>query len=255
MTANEYRVAREELMRRWSEECWEWLGYEKDDPKRPVFYMDGAFDSEEWYRGLFRPLFILKEVNEETDGEATDRRYDFIGDNRESDPWLRVNMWKKFSVLLQAVLAFGEGRLDDRDYQKCEDTTMEEHQDALKKVAVINLKKIGGGSAAAGDKSKQTFCFECHASRFSSRIKEQIELLQPSVIICCGKNSVINSLGITQDAFFIVKDKEGHERKVPVINGYHPSRNSYEKLCGETLKGLEIRGKHLCSIRCACFST
>ncbi len=57
----------------------------------------------------------------------------------------------------------------------------------LRKITTINLKKIGGGSAA------QDKIIHDYAKKDRVFIKRQIELYKPDIIICCGRGKGKNA--------------------------------------------------------------
>ena len=107
---------------------------------------------------------------------------------------------------------------------------------------MINLKKLAGGSSAGSKESKRTLCFGRHARRFYDKLMKQIGMIQPDVIICCGKNSVIECLDINKDDTVIEITNNGKSRMIPIINGYHPRQNSTENFYYGTLTKMKEQG-------------
>ena len=67
---------------------------------------------------------------------------------------------------------------------------------------------------------------------------KQIDMIAPTVIICCGKDSVIECLKYDKKNYTIKVCGES----VPIINAYHPQRTSTEKFYYNTLNVMKERG-------------
>lgn len=266
MTKKESNIAKEnylsnynDFMTKWAKDVREWTKCED-----AIFYKDGIFDVEEWFANEnFRPLFILKEVNEPNkaeaekeakkhgDNESIENCINFVGTGKEygSDPWKGERMWKRIGALAVALYKTHNHEID-LDYDAVNEA-MEEidengeilRQKICRKIAVINLKKIGGGNNTGSDKSRKTLCFECHAKQFYNNLIEQITFIQPTVIICCGKDVVSKCLGLMDEKNKTIKkyieiySSVGESLKIGVINGYHPSNQvGTENFYNKTLK-------------------
>lgn len=279
MTKKELEIAKEnyyanynQFMMMWANDIREWTGC-----KDAIFYKDGVFDIDEWFSNKdFRPLFILKEVNEANKDEAEKeaqihseneiKKYgekaaikncvDFVGTGNiyGSDPWNGERMWKRIGALAVALYkAYNND--EDIDYDNVNKIMSENvesgetlRQTVCRKIAIINLKKLGGGNNVESDKSKATLCFECHAKQFYKNLIEQITFIQPTVIICCGKDIVAKSLGLMDEKIKAVKKEieiyspTGKKQKIDVINGYHPSNQvKTENFYNKTIKELANR--------------
>jgi len=253
MTAEKYREKHEALMKEWAKEVREWT--ETDG----IFYVDGVFDPDTWFNeNKFKPLFILKEVNEQDpeaakaelekqDEEFKNKKFiNFVGiDEKGNDPWKGKGMWGRIGILARAMfeMKIKENSIYHADYDQVRGEMNEAgHQSTCRQIAIINLKKLAGGSNTASEKSKSTLCFECHAKYFYNKLMEQIRLIQPTVIICCGKDSVIGCLRAAKEDVSITIDWDGESHNIPLINGYHPQQTSNENFFYKTLEQMNERG-------------
>ena len=209
-----------------------WL-LEKDYKlKDATFYMDGLFDPGKWFKdgNNISPLFILKEVNQVVVEDVS--RISFIGtDESQSDAWNEVMMWRRLCALARGVfdlLELGK-RTDYRIYSK--GSEKEAYHKMLRRIAVINLKKLPGGKSAGSSKSKAYGIYEEHARYFVDLLADEIELINPTVIIvCCSEG----------DSKFVLQLLKNHNgNSTPVIEGRHPSRSSNELFYYSVLRKLE----------------
>lgn len=255
MSIEEYREEYLEFMKQWAKELREWTNSDG------FFYLDGIFDPETWFakENDFRPLFILKEAHEQKceEAEAEAKKFieiekcvNFVGTGDcGSDPWKGKRMWKRVGKLAAAMFRMRMGEEDIPDYDSVindANATQEdietEHQKICRKIAFINLKKLAGGSLANSEKSKSTLCFECHAQHFHEKLMNQIRMIRPNVIICCGKDTVIECLGIKKDDTYLEIIENGITHKIPVVNGYHPQQTSNENFYSSTLTKMKAMG-------------
>lgn len=213
MKASEYQTRHLELMMRWENECREWLKSEGKGAVLTPFFEDGIIDPETWFENEFRPLFILKEVHDKTE---ENKRINFVAmkEGPEYDIWTRKGMWKAFGVLAKGIISRAEGKRV-LSYVQALEEGIESYREVLKRIAVINVKKLAGGGSDNSERSRQTFHFTDHADRFKEYLYEQITtLIKPTVIVFCGKEV---------ERCFAVKD--GKLYGIPAICGLHPSIN------------------------------
>ncbi len=86
-------------------------------------------------------------------------------------------------------------------------------------MALLEIKKIGGGQTVNSELSLLTEHYTQHIAPFSDLLCRQIELIDPTVIICCGReySNCISELLIE------VKRNTGDRLW---IDGYHHTRSS-----------------------------
>ncbi|MBR5478769.1 MAG: hypothetical protein IKU84_01165 [Clostridia bacterium] len=233
---------REELMARWEQECRQWLEYENRKNNNEyldvnaTFFKDGVIDPETWFdeKNTFRPLFILKEVNDQKPtGEKT---FDFVAMDESDghDIWNGVSKWRRLAVLANGLKISLEDRLQlisyDETYRAFYHNKTSNYKDALRHIAIMNVKKLGGGAKVKSEESKKTIIFTEHAKQeqLKKNLKEQIvEQIQPDIIIF---------FGIDTHCFFDIKNDKLFG--IPVITSRpHPSsRKSNKEFYNETIK-------------------
>lgn len=228
----QYKNKMKDFFAKYSKEVWEWVGNEC----KANFYEDGVVNPEVWFEenNKFRPLFVLKEVHEasipdeNTNKEA--QRFGFLDENNK-DPLIHDGMWKRMRILAEAMYkVYTDNKKEE--YEILEKSMKEtNHKTACERVAIINLKKLAGGRSVDSSKSRNSLCFSCHAVRFKDKLLEQIGIIKPTIIICCGKDIVSTCL-VGTDKMLKVNGKS-----VPVINTYHPAMrgNFVESFYNHTL--------------------
>lgn len=221
----------EELFSRWKKE----QNYE-------YFISDGVCDEEKWNEQNLKILFVLKEANWKN-GNGDLRKLLMNGGN--SNYW---KTWNNIARWTQALLTKGE-------YPKT--VSYSDKTNQLSKIAAMNLKKVGGGARADDETIRE------YARSDRSFLKEQIELYEPDIIICCGRGKGKNA-DILHDIVFspsevsewlppmtdskynyFTVDLKG-KKTVPVVSFYHPQmrgghirfQKRYEEMVaiGEILK-------------------
>ena len=222
ISAAEYRKEREKLMERWEKESRQWIKTEKAKcinntinlNENANFFKDGAINPDIWYENSFRPLFVLKEVNDQ--GVQKCIQYDFtaMNEEQESNIWNRDGMWSDFGALVKGLLRVMDDNVELPPYEEMKAVSIENYREAISRVAIMNLKKMAGGGKVESEKSRETIEYKYHINRFKKNIEEQISLLEPSIIICCGS-------GMAEDF-----DKYGVETYgIPIVQGLHPAIN------------------------------
>ena len=125
----------------------------------------------------------------------------------------------------------------------------------LRKIATINLKKIGGGSAA------QDKIIHDYAKKDRVFIKRQIELYKPDIIIYCGRGKGKNA-DILHDVFFSAEEvsewkkpvlqynyfyiKMKEKAEVPVVPFYHPQMIGSHSLFAKRYEEMKVLENNLC---------
>jgi len=190
----------------------------------PYFISDGVLDEEEWKRQSCKVLFVLKEANWEN---ANADLCDFLLSESSSSYW---KTWNNVARWTKAIL---EGGAYPRRVSKADKTYW------LRKVAAMNLKKVGGDAVAEND---TIYSF---AERDSAYLKRQIELYEPDIIICCGRGNGKNAdilhdvvferdkvsewkEPILQYNYFLVTINE--KKNIPVVSFYHPQMRGGHEL-------------------------
>lgn len=231
MNIQNFKAEHESLMKKWEKECREWLIQENADENLVTFFKDGVIDPNVWFDKDFRPLFILKEVH---DKEKKEPNIDFVSmtEGDDYDIWKRKGMWRAFGALARGIIYNIENEDIVLPYEEVYEENIEKYRDTLRQIAIINIKKISGGNKEDSEESKKTKHYVCHACKFESNLKKQIELMKPTVIICCG-------VGMEQ-CFEI---KEGKIYGIPAVMGLHPATNANlrrEKFYTNTIKNVRM---------------
>ena len=197
-------------MERWESECRNWL---MTDSINATFFRDGIIDPDIWFNNRFRPLFILKEVHDKKPkGGFVD--FTAMNDAEDHDIWNRVGMWHALGTLAKGIICGIQNRENIVPYETLYAEDLGNYRKTLRQVAVINIKKLSSGSDTGSNESRITMHFSCHAYKFRDNLRKQIEMIQPSVIICCGSE--------LKNCFDI---KDGKLYGFPVVMGLHPATN------------------------------
>ena len=213
MNAIEYKKRHEELMTNWELEAREWIRNEVGGELSATFFRDGIIDPDTWFRSDFRPLFILKEVH---DKAQENRCINFVAmqEGADYDIWERKGMWHAFGTLAKGMIVKIKSKGSLLPYEEVYAEDLEHYHETLRQIAIINIKKLSGGSSVDSEASNQTKHFSCHACKFKANLQRQIELIQPTLIICCGANI---------EQYFDIQN--GYLYNIPVVIGLHPATN------------------------------
>lgn len=213
MNANDYKIQHNILMDTWEKEVRQWISDEIDVPIATTFFKDGIIDPETWFNNKFRPLFILKEVH---DKSQENRCINFVAmeEGNDYDIWQRKGMWHAFGTLAKGIISSVESKGKITSYEELYKDSIEKYRDTLRQIAIINVKKLSGGNRVDSDTSIETKHFTCHARKFADKLKQQIELIKPSIIICCGSE--------VKDCFEVINCKI---YGIPTVMGLHPATN------------------------------
>ena len=188
------------------------------------FISDGVFNEEELNKQKYRILFVLKEANWEN---ATADLCELLLSEKSSGYW---KTWNNIARWTKAIL---EGDDYPRYVSKSDKTYW------LKKIIAMNLKKVGGDEHA---ENETIYSF---AQNDRVYLKQQIELYNPDIIICCGRGTGKNA-DILHDVVFekdevsdwqepILKynyflAKVNNKENVPVVSFYHPQMRGSHQL-------------------------
>lgn len=148
------------------------------DHKNRIFIKDGVVCPKKWFsQKEFRPLFLLKEAyGGDGDWDLTD----YLNSSKSADKtWQRIAEWTNGLLhTTQSQVA---------PYTSCSDyRTM--GNDLLKRIAVVNVKKSNGRPHSQMDE----IC--AYAAFDHDRLRQQLELCDPTVIICGYTSSTLDSI-------------------------------------------------------------
>jgi hypothetical protein len=175
---------------------------------RHLFYRDGIVNEAVYARQKPRLLFILAEPNgtkrNYASGEDPDLRRIF--GERGLGKSIDLNLARWSAVVLDHTLKFFT-------------PSREAARDALQRIAVMNLKKLAGGGLANLE------AISVQAWRDRAFIRREVELIQPSVILTCGRTaSRLFPWIVTDDELSALKpDSIWRLGRVPVLQVNHPS--------------------------------
>lgn len=205
MTVEEYIRESDKLFKKWQtaqakETDEDYNNYKFESVSKTSFLPDGIIDAEMYFNASKKVLFIAKEAN--WGGNNTENKVE----GSDGDFWLqsvvtntgeyagqKTSFSKGLAMLYNAYMS---NSFDSPDYS----------HDGLNNVAFINLNKRGGYS----------FCsyptLVGYVQKYGKYIAEQIDLINPDIIICCGIALVD-----------IVKKYAKPNCSAKIISVYHPS--------------------------------
>ncbi|WP_308749133.1 hypothetical protein [uncultured Anaerococcus sp.] len=171
--------------------------FEKLRKDNHAIVTDGIVDENEYLSSKYKILYVMKEVN---GGKDWDLR-EFLYEGGRPQTWDNVARWTQGILNLDKEYSWEE-LLKDNEKRR---------ETYLKKIGSINLKKTGGGHTSV-DKEISKAAWEN-----KEIIKNQIEVYNPDIIICCGtaEDFVKSALDpkeinwtMTQRGVKYIKDKE-----------------------------------------------
>lgn len=132
----------------------------------PSAVADGVVHEPEFLSARYRIVYILKEVN---GGSGWDLR-DFVYDGGRPQTWDNIARWT------EGILSWG----NEISWRELEKGNERRRMEFLKKIAVVNLKKIPGGHTSDGK-----IIYDAALDN-GEIIKKQLALYDADFIICCG---------------------------------------------------------------------
>ena len=252
ITASEYRLKQTELLNEYEERVRKWL---KDKGENQIaekipFFRDGVTNPEVWFApgNNFRPLFVLKDVSLGVDKVSdvdqflktwgNQKQFDFVENPFDDVKIGKFILWRKIAALTKGLediyleKGFSDYGKYDFSYQTggmqytgdiegYKDygfrTSNPLYNDMIEKIAVLEVKKIGGGRDVNSELSIATRHYAEHIAPFRDLICREIELINPTLIICCSREY------FTQNLLEEVKNNTSERLW---IYGCHPTFNS-----------------------------
>lgn len=220
--------------------------------KQKFLFCEDGIICESVYNAIdaLRPLFILKDVHNETvacdelseDGVNIDMRKAIFKPGQEKT-WKHIAYWTE---------AFANSIP-----QKFEIIKNISVFDSLKKTAFLNIKKDEGGASVCGSVLLK------YAKRDKDFLKEQISICTPDVIVTCGEDvftcleeiyskeelTFVEKIEISYDSKYgeIYNLKINSDKTVFVIKYLHPNRTSHEKTYNDMLKFRDFIYNEFCN--------
>ncbi len=227
MNAAEYNQRREELFGRW----------QKRELHKNVlpFNKDGIVNPEEWFKQDERVLFLLKEAYHTKPYDT----FDLSQKLRDYGPW--DVMWPRVAEWSYGIRNTTKERIADFT-EIYNDKDKQKRKAEIQRIAVVNIKKSGG------QKSSSETDLQHYADADADLLTEQIDLINPTVIICgytfghlnsfyCG-NAINKKGNYNPNCFYIYKG-------ITILDYYHPAAEgmpafmAYYALCAIWQKALK----------------
>ena len=208
MNKEEYVTEMDKLLADWKEDADKKSG-------NPVFFIDGVVDPDTYYKQDKRLLFVLKEAYATENTADLINEADWLSGNHEgaikSQTFKRIAMW--------TGITFGDEKIEQT--YKWDDLI-------FRKIALINIKKYDGKRRSDNKNLEE------HATDYAEKIIKQIELINPTIIICgytrwlldialkkCGKPTIKE--GEQKSQYTYQTTKSFNNETVTVIDFWHPS--------------------------------
>jgi len=225
MTAEKYRIENNKLMQEYEKRVRNWLSItgNAEVAEKIPYFRDGIVCPEKWFENdnEFRPLIILKEVSlginqlDELDGFlnlwGNPKYFEFV-ENPFDD--IRIGtfaQWRRIARLVKGLEDIYNGA-DSSDYYKHnldfvtggeiyqgniegyktvnnQRTANVEYNDIVDRMAVLEIKKVGAGQSVGSELSIATKHYTEHIEPFQDLLCQQIDLINPTVIICLGREN------------------------------------------------------------------
>lgn len=217
------------------------------NPDNYKFFRDGVVNESKWNEAdNIKVLFLLKEVNDQceySEEEILENGWLSLVNKKDVPDIFEEYMWRKLAFIYkgicEAIKNDCEADPEQWTYFRTEEGknsfSKEEQEYWINKVAVMNLKKLGGGGYADKEKSSYTVHYKEHCEEFALQIKEQIEMISPDIIVCCSPEVYDN----LNRKVFGFKKKQGnfpiYNENILIVEGYHPT---YENRVKEDFKYL-----------------
>lgn len=241
----------QELTNKWIEsECWKNSECIFENDKKEIvgniFVEDGIVDYIEYNNQKLKILFVLKEAYTSSK-EKENRKSSLIVDIKNG---IERNFWNRLSEWAVGLL-----NEDEKNITNFDSITKEQKEIAIRKIAIINLKKSDGDTKTDMGKYEKYFYNKNNEinKKYVDCLNEQIDLINPDVIICGGTFNIFNRLykdkiekicDVRRGYYF---EKNVSIQKAILIDYCHPSwRNSadllYYGLCAtyqQILKSME----------------
>ena len=191
------------------------LLFAKWEKRRPEMAKDGVVDEFEYVKGKVKVLYILKEVNDWKNGDLRK----FARDGARWRTWNNIARWQYgIQKYFETGTAVFKNTINHND-----------RKEILKTIAVLNLKKESGGASSNMGQIWN------HANKDKDLLREQIELYDANVIICCGTGDIVEELQLFKNIGVFKNATNGigfaKNNNIIVVKYMHPQcRKSKKKL-------------------------
>jgi hypothetical protein len=177
--------------------------WQQSDPRyREKFIRDGIVNENLFQKAELKILFLVKDANDPSQGQWN--LADYLDKRLSQNFSIRIAEWA-YGIL--------------NDFPPIDTATPELLHSALRSVAVMNIKKIGGGARAKYEEIAQ------HAQRDREFIQKQIAITGPTIIVGGIKTTAVWS-EFLDDVKFIQSPYDiriAGWHGIKIIDYYHPS--------------------------------
>lgn len=147
--------------------------WKKKYPVDAKFIEDGIVNPDIWHQQENRILFFLKEAYGASEFSLTKAL-------NENTPFYTT--WKPTAVLINTLLETTPSYIPTfQDLEK-----YKEDKDVLKKIAVVNIKKVYGTSSSKEDN------LEIYLKQDFNELQKQIKFINPTIIVCGGTKKLLD---------------------------------------------------------------
>ncbi len=196
MCKNEYNKDINKLFSKWIE-CHanddNFVNNSWDKIEKDSFWYDGIIDYECYSKAKIRILFIAKEADaKHSNHEEASKPHSCLDwynnliypQNYSRKYEDKVKMREKIARMAYYILNMSP----EIDEEKRRIPTQEEYLDALKYVAIMNINKRGGSSSSKWKMLKS------YVEDYGEKIKAEIEIIKPDIIICLGTRKLLQDI-------------------------------------------------------------
>lgn len=268
-SADSYIKQKETLMCEYEQTVRQWMTELKLDEtviKMIPFLEDGVVCPRIWFKegNDFRPLFVLKEasigINSKSELEEYYRkwkstRFDHVGDEfgdirigvnkfKGNNPWIRIikmayglktafesGTFCNYDDIVDVSFIKGKPNPNNISGDELYDnaTANKNYISMVNQIAVINIKKIAGGTTTKCELSKATKNYTHHLKKPLDNLlyRQIVELIKPTVIVYCSP-----------DISYLMKKVYGERlaEQFICIDGYHPTMTSTKDFYDNPIK-------------------
>jgi len=178
-TASNLKSRENEIFRDW-----------KESAKDLQFIADGIVNLDEYFGSPYKLLFVMKEAHDESEIPEDWNLRDGLanGEYESSGKWRNWQVVARWAHdILDARNSLSYEQLE-KEYGKTKKEHRKYKKEWLSKIAVINLKKSGGGASTSPSELRG------YVEKYGKYARQQIELYTPDLVICCGVGEIVYNL-------------------------------------------------------------
>ena len=182
-------------------------------------------ENEQWHYAKKKILFLMKDIND-TEGGNDVRTW--IGRKKFSS-FITHMFFKNISLWLFGINSFNESK-EFLPFKKAYNPEIYTKAFDSLPFSLVEIKKESGG----GTVSNGALWDYVHKGKNGFNLKEQIEILNPNLLVCGGGSGTIFNI-VQQIVYPDLKFEKinnwvyySKKDEIVLIDSYHPTRNSYE---------------------------